>query len=247
MSERVVIIIPCYNEAERFSAHEFEYFFDDEQIYLLLVDDGSSDGTRGVIERFAAGHERADTLALAENRGKAEAVRAGMRYALSTGADVVGYADADLATPVSELLRMVELIVRTDVSVVVGSRIARMGANIDRAPMRHYLGRAFATAASLILRQQFYDTQCGAKLFRATEALESALSERFRSRWAFDVELLGRLALEGADFLEMPLDRWQDVPGSKMSIRSMARAGLDLIQIGYALERRRRLNRAGDP
>ena len=95
---------------------------------------------------------------------------------------------------------------------------------------------------------RFYDTQCGAKIFRATPLLRATLGEEFHSRWAFDVELIGRM-LTGAgglppileeDFLEVPLRSWVDVGGSKLGMTSMARVTLDLAVIANLLQKRRR-------
>ena len=92
-----------------------------------------------------------------------------------------------------------------------------------------------------------YDTQCGAKLFRATPALAVALDDRFLSRWAFDVELLGRLLTGGATrplplsaIVEVPLAVWRDVKGSKLGAGAMVRSLQDLARIGVDLAGRRR-------
>ena len=119
-----------------------------------------------------------------------------------------------------------------------------VGVDIDRKAMRHYLGRVFATCAALVLRTPYYDTQCGAKLFRASTLLERALEAPFRSRWAFDVELLGRLlagvggepGLERSSLRELPLERWVDVGESKLRPGGMVRAGLELARIALDLE-----------
>jgi dolichyl-phosphate beta-glucosyltransferase len=115
------------------------------------------------------------------------------------------------------------------------------------------LGRAFATAASLVLRVPVYDTQCGAKLFRRSAMLSHALEEPFLSRWLFDVELLSRL-LVGAPGIpqvpierihEEPLQKWSDREGSKLRAREMLRSLVDLGRIEIAAEKRRRAaNRA---
>jgi dolichyl-phosphate beta-glucosyltransferase len=106
----------------------------------------------------------------------------------------------------------------------------------------------FATFASIFLRIPVYDTQCGAKVFRATPALREALATPFRSSWVFDVELLGRL-LRGsptvgpvplAEFEEMPLREWRDVGGSRLTPFGMARAAADLFVVGFRLNRQRR-------
>ncbi len=238
---RVTWVIPCYNEAERLDTAQIETLLDEPGTHALFVDDGSTDTTRavldGVVLRFVG---RASATSLLENKGKAEAVRHGLIAALAGGAPAVGYLDADFATPPEEASRILEVFEASSATVAMGARVRRLGAEIDRKRMRHYLGRVFATAASLLLRLPVYDTQCGAKLFRADPRLERALSEPFRSRWAFDVELIGRLldvGLTADDFLEVPLETWHEVRGSKLTGRAMLSAGLDLI--GLARRRRR--------
>jgi hypothetical protein len=159
---------------------------------------------------------------------------------------VVGYLDADFATPPAEMRHLADEFERTDAKVALGSRVARLGASIDRKPLRHYFGRVYATTAALVLGLMVYDTQCGAKLFRDTPALRHALGAPFSSRWSFDVELLGRL-LAGGDgaapippsaLVEVPLGTWVDVEGSKLSGRGALRAGLDLLALGARVRRR---------
>ena len=108
---------------------------------------------------------------------------------------------------------------------------------------RHYSGRVFGTLSSIVLGFQVYDTQCGAKVFRNGPELRASIAHPFSSKWAFDVELLGRLAIEyqGTDgFKEVPLHEWHDVAGSKLSLRSSLRSTADLLRIRRALRRARR-------
>ena len=191
---------------------------------------------------------RVEVLSLSPKRGKAEAVRQGLLRALTQGPEVVGYFDADLSTPVSEIRRLLDIIEQSDAAAVMGSRISLLGSNIQRSAVRHYLGRIFATAASLVLQTRIYDTQCGAKLFRRSPALEAALADPFLSRWSFDVELLGRLlvgtasvpAIDEKKFIEVPLHSWCDVAGSKLRPAAMAGAVTELARIGLDLTQRRR-------
>src|SRR5262249_4453984 len=132
-------------------------------------------------------------LHLTVNVGKGEAVRQGLLAAMRSGANVVGYADADLSTPPVELLKLLAHLQDERVQAVIGARVMLIGRRIERKRMRHYLGRIFASIAETILRMPFYDTQCGAKFFRTTPLLREALELPFTSRWAFDLELLGRL------------------------------------------------------
>src|SRR4051812_26220004 len=162
---------------------------------------------------------RARLLVLDRNYGKAEAVRRGLLAALEIGSEFVGYLDADLATPGEEMVRILRTIESGSAQVALGSRVAVLGAHIERSTARHYLGRVFATFAAWVLELPVYDTQCGAKAFRAGPALTAALAEPFHARWAFDVELIGRLLRAGLgadDIIEVPLRRWADVPGSRL-------------------------------
>jgi len=241
-TQEIALVVPCYNEAQRLDSSAFLAMVDeDAALSLLFVDDGSTDGTADIHATMAAQRPgRVTTMTLPENAGKAEAVRHGLLRALASSAAIVGYIDADLATPRAEIARLCETFRKSsDHDVLLGSRVRLLGRAIDRAPVRHYLGRAFATAASLLLRLPVYDTQCGAKLFRRSAALTRALQRQFLSRWVFDVELLGRL-LVGAPgvpgipverMCEEPLQRWAHCKGSKLGARHMLQSVLDLGRI----------------
>jgi glycosyltransferase involved in cell wall biosynthesis len=235
---RRVVVVPCFNEVARLDADAVVSLLDDACTDVLFVDDGSTDGTRALLQALARVHApRVRVLAIDDNRGKGEAVRRGLLAAVEAGADVVGFLDADLSTPVEEMRRILAVLdERADVDVAMGARVAMLGRTIERSPTRHYLGRVFATAASTLLGVQVYDTQCGAKAFRIGPALRAALAAPFVSRWAFDVELLARLlsTLPVSRVVEVPLLRWHDVPGSSLSPGAMVRAGVDLLRIGVA-------------
>ncbi|MBE2252301.1 MAG: glycosyltransferase [Myxococcus sp.] len=245
MSPVRVIVVPCYNEAARIELPRFSAFFD-AGVQLLFVNDGSTDDTGSLLAALVAKHPgQARLHSLARNSGKAEAVRHGLNEALAHGATIVGYTDADLATPPPEMLRVLDSVQGT-VQVALGSRVALLGRRIERSPRRHYLGRVFATAASLALGVRVYDTQCGAKAFLVTDGLRDALARPFASRWAFDVELLERLLRSSkdlgmlpSDVVEVPLHEWRDVRGSKLSATAMLKAGLDLASIGVGRALRR--------
>jgi glycosyltransferase involved in cell wall biosynthesis len=242
-----VVVVPCYNETGRLSPEGFRRLADRARI--LFVDDGSTDRTRSVLDGICAnldGH--ASVLTLPRNCGKAEAVRQGLIAALAGGAPIVGFLDADLATPPEEMLRLLQQLDDASIEVALAARVGLLGTAIQRNAWRHYLGRVFATFASTILGVRVYDTQCGAKVFRASALLAAALAEPFNARWAFDVELIGRLlagrgplpGLEECRFVEMPLRRWSDVPDSKLTILGAPLLALELIRIYLALRRLRR-------
>jgi glycosyltransferase involved in cell wall biosynthesis len=244
------LVVPCYNEEQRLDRAALLAMVDGRPgLHLLLVDDGSQDGTRAVLEELAAARPgRIAAHILAQNGGKAEAVRQGLVRALAGNGAAVGYLDADLSTPPDEALRLLDVLEQRGASAVLGARVGLLGTDIHRTAARHYLGRAFASLASLTLAARVYDTQCGAKVFRRTPALVAALETPFLSRWIFDVELLGRLLTGTAsvpgitvdDIVEVPLRTWRDVPGSKLKPTHMAGALKDLALVALDLTRRRR-------
>ena len=258
---RTTIVVPCYNEARRFDVCAFDAFLRrDKWTSLVLVDDGSSDDTPRVLEQLRSRYpQRVSVYRCEHNGGKAEAVRRGTLLALRQRPAFVGYWDADLATPLDAVgqLRSV-LVARPELSLAMGSRVALLGREIRRKWSRHLLGRAFATAASLVLGLAVYDTQCGAKLFRVTPATAALFQSPFRARWIFDVELLARFVASSRRdggrpvhelVYELPLDRWQDVHGSRLKSRDFFVAALDLAAIywRYTVPGRPRVEPAAMP
>jgi glycosyltransferase involved in cell wall biosynthesis len=252
---RPIIVVPCFNEENRLDEQAFLDLANSGAIRLLFVDDGSTDGTANSLERFQKKAEAIDVLMLPRNQGKAEAVRGGLRHAVDEGATIVGYLDADLATPGLELLRMIRILVeRHELMAVFGSRVSRLGSQIRRNMVRHYTGRVFATFASLALGVAVYDTQCGAKVFRVDRNFIAAIDKPFRAAWAFDVVLCQRLfdgtveqsAWLPTSFYEMPLEQWSDVPGSKVDfVDGMVALG-EVIALGIARNARmRKLRHSG--
>lgn len=240
----ITIVVPCYNEAQRLNLAEFERFVRAAPGHrLVMVNDGSSDDTGRLLAELAGRNRPQVSLVdLPENQGKAEAVRRGMLHALRQEADYVGYWDADLATPLDAVGQFCAVLNRRDdIDVVVGSRLLLSGRRIRRRGSRRLAGGVFARAAKMLMRVRLRDTQCGAKLFRATPELAWVFGEPFSARWVFDVEILARLMicrrtsndarrLEEALY-ELPLDEWHDVAGSKLRPSDFARAAGELLRI----------------
>jgi dolichyl-phosphate beta-glucosyltransferase len=236
----VCLVVPCYNEANRLDAAAFaDALAGYPRLDFCFVNDGSSDDTERVLRELAAGApDRIAVLSLAQNQGKAEAVRRGMLHAAGDARHAfIGYWDADLSTPISEVTQFLAICERNDECLAaIGSRLLRLGADIDRSGVRHLLGRVFATLASLTLNLPVYDSQCGAKLFRAG-AVSWLFDEPFVSTWCFDVEILARIigrlgtTRTRRAVIEVPLVRWHEVGGSKVRLSHMVAMPLELWRI----------------
>jgi glycosyltransferase involved in cell wall biosynthesis len=237
------IIVPCYNEGARLDLASFQSFKNSSHaIAFVLVNDGSTDNTLQLLQSLnALDPTKFTILNLPKNRGKAEAVRQGYLSAIESHPDYIGFWDADLATPLDAIVQFIELAERRgELEIVIGSRVKLLGRKIDRRPARHYLGRFFATAVSVMLDLAVYDTQCGAKLFRVSPPINALFDRPFHSRWIFDVEIIARLIQsrrgtplpQPAQIIyEFPLTEWTDVPGSKLTSADFIRAAWELLQI----------------
>jgi dolichyl-phosphate beta-glucosyltransferase len=241
--KRVCLVVPCYNEADRLDVESFRaYLFGQTDTQIIFVDDGSQDGTRDVLQKLCSGLEdRAEILSAEVNHGKAEAVRRGIRYVLENYAcNVIGFWDADLATPLDTIERFLCVLDQSpEVEMVFGARVKLLGRHVERRAIRHYLGRIFATVVSTMLQLPIYDTQCGAKLFRRTPHMAEVFRDEFLSKWVFDVEIIARYLnsyqrdtarLEHAIY-EYPLETWVDVAGSKVRLLDFVAAVLDIVRI----------------
>lgn len=229
----IFLTIPCYNETRRLNFDEFLKY---PEVYFLFVDDGSQDGTADFIEqKIIASSLSGEVLRFSQNAGKAQAIRQGILHISQTkkltSEDWVGFLDADLATPIFEVIAMTEFASWSQMQSqsVWASRVYRYGAQIQRSALRHYLGRVFATVIHWTLNIQSYDSQCGAKIFRPN-ILTQVFAEPFLSPWIFDVEIA--LRMQQKNIIEYPLKVWKDIPGSKLKIsREIFRVLRDIYKI----------------
>ncbi len=237
-----VLVVPCYNEAERLDAQAFRSFAAATPgVRLLFVNDGSTDGTAEVLDELCRDEPALEAMHLQVNRGKAEAVRSGILAALETRPDFVGFWDADLSTPLEELDAFLAVFEQhAGIEMVFGARVNLLGRSIRRKLTRHYIGRIFATVVATTLRLPIYDTQCGAKVFRVTEDVAELFGEPFLSKWVFDVEIIARsiASRRGTDRLpvreiiyEVPLMSWHDVGGSKLRLSDFVIGARDFARI----------------
>jgi len=237
LQKKIIFVVPCYNEEDRLDLPTFvEALKLNQNLSWLFVDDGSTDQTAQLINsQVSMFPDRIILHQLKKNSGKGEAVRQGLLKTIELKADVTGYFDADLATPMSEIHRLLALFEIQKRKILLGSRVFLLGRNIQRQRWRFWLGRCFALIASQMLKLKVYDTQCGAKIIENYPRLKSCLDKPFESVWLFDVELIQRLRNSGAltdqDFFEEPLLQWTEVGGSKVKAKAFVVALFDLIKI----------------
>jgi dolichyl-phosphate beta-glucosyltransferase len=212
---RFSVVVPAFNEERRLPAtlERIGSFLvrraDLLPAEILVVDDGSSDGTARVAERVAApAGISLRVLRLGRNSGKGAAVRAGL--AASGGARVL-ISDADLATPIEE----VDKLLASRAAFAVGSRGVQRELIERRQPLpRDTMGRMFNLALRVLGLTSLKDTQCGFKLLEGDLARRLAGEQRLDG-FAFDVELLARAARRGASIAEVGV-RWSHVEASRV-------------------------------
>jgi len=251
-AETLTILLPAFDEAERIGPALDELFGYlgrrglraregapgsaelPARIDVLVVDDGSSDGTAAIV---AARPEAAPGVDLAgaslrvitvPHGGKGAAVRAGM---LAADSDLIIFADADMATPPDELPLLVAAL--ADHDVALGSRIQPDGSDMraSQPGYRRLLGKAFHLLASVWVVGPVKDTQCGFKGFTRAAAHDLFARQRITSI-VFDVEIIFLARRRGYRLAVVPI-RWEDRRGSRMRARPAlaARVAWDLFRI----------------
>lgn len=232
----ICVVVPAYNEELRLDVTALERFAPlHPDLSFLFVDDGSTDSTFALLTEVADRLPSVRVMRLETNSGKAEAVRQGLLEAWRGPFEFVGYWDADWATPLEDIPLFAETLrARPQLQLVLGSRVALLGRQIDRKWYRHYLGRISATCASLVLGIPVYDTQCGAKLMRSSPEMARLFADPFISGWIFDVEMIARYLKtfrSSNGIYEIALERWQDVGESKVRPIDFLRAFGSLAKI----------------
>jgi DNA-binding response OmpR family regulator len=221
------VVIPCYNEEKRLLSEEFKKFVNSNLSYhLCFVNDGSKDNTLDVLYDLKKQNEgRISVYNCEQNGGKAEAVRLGMLHlAKQQQFDYIGFLDADLSTNFEDFDSLVDTIKDSNFKIVSGSRITRMGADIEKESARAIISKTINFIIRKTLGMDFKDTQCGAKIM-TKDVVEDTFQTKFLTKWLFDVEIFMRMrkkyGLETAKTLlcEKPLDRWVHMDGSKLSFK----------------------------
>lgn len=206
-----------------------QYFADGSWTFheILVVDDGSTDGTVAAAEVFAASNSAIRVLRNPGNRGKGYAVRHGM---LAARGEWCLFTDADLSAPIEEVSKLWEAVIMTPADIAIGSRaLDRSLIGIHQPGMRESAGKLFNAVMKLATGLPFADTQCGFKLFRRDTARD-VFSRQLLERFGFDVEVLFIAARHNYRIEEVPV-RWNHAEGSKVGMFTGLHAFTELAQI----------------
>jgi dolichyl-phosphate beta-glucosyltransferase len=215
-SPQLSIVIPCYNEEQRLprTIARIERYLTEKGVSyeLILVDDGSSDGTRKIMDEAAERNRSVRLEALPDNRGKGRALAEGV--AAARGAEIL-VTDADLSTPIEELDKLrAEL--RKGAGVAIGSRALRGSrVEVSQPIYRVLMGKAFNILVQAVLLPGIWDTQCGFKLFRADVA-HDAFAALTTDGFGYDPEVLYRAKKRGVKIAEVPVV-WRNSAPTKVS------------------------------
>jgi len=239
---KIGVVVPCYNEALRIPLSEFEKHINlNPNHFFCFVNDGSTDSTLKLLDEFYLKNpNQIYVINNPINLGKAETVKKGVNYLFDENKfDIIGFIDADLATPLDAIEHIIPLFNNPKKLMVIGARIKHIGGSVERKFIRFIMGRIFATIVSnWILKTPVYDTQCGFKFFRKT-IIRNIFNEPFKSKWFFDIELLCRTiqSYSSTDInviaQEYFLKEWKDKNGSKIKLSDYIKVPLELIKLKY--------------
>jgi dolichyl-phosphate beta-glucosyltransferase len=215
MEQTYSIILPAYNEQARIAAtldkilaHASEHRWNVE---VIVVNDGSSDGTAAIVREYAAKHTVLQLLENPANRGKGYSVRNGILHARG---DILLFSDADLSSPIEEADKLFGAIA-DGADIAIGSRWVDPRMQIRKQPLhRRIFGRIFNLALRTILGLHFKDTQCGFKAFTRRSALALFPLQKI-DRWGFDPELLYLACRFGFGVDEVPV-AWSHREGTRI-------------------------------
>jgi len=210
------IVIPCYNEEERLprTIEQIERYLDSKDVAyeLILVDDGSTDGTRLVMDTAAERNRSVRLEALPQNRGKGRALAEGV--AAAKGSEIL-VTDADLSTPIEELEKL-QAQLGKGAGVAIASRAVRGSrVEVSQPIYRVLMGKAFNLLVQAVLLPGIWDTQCGFKLFRADVA-HDAFGRLTTDGFGYDPEVLFRAKKRGVKIAEVPVV-WRNSAPTKVS------------------------------
>ncbi|HKW07367.1 MAG TPA: dolichyl-phosphate beta-glucosyltransferase [Candidatus Dormibacteraeota bacterium] len=220
------VVVPCYNEELRLprTIELIERYLEDKKTAyeLILVDDGSADGTRAVMNAAASRNQSVKIELLPHNRGKGRALAVGVMAA--RGEEILA-TDADLSTPIEELPRL-QAALDAGAGIAIASRALR-GSRVEVSQpfYRVLMGKGFNLIVQAVLLPGIWDTQCGFKLFRGDVA-HRVFADLITDGFGYDPEVLFRARKQGVKIAEVPVV-WRNSAPTKVS---PLRSSLDMLR-----------------
>lgn len=218
MNHSLLLLIPAYNEELRIEPvlRDYASYFQQQypgKFQLVVVLNGCRDNTLGVVQRVATDFPSVSWREFKDPIGKGGALIEGLR--LAPLGDLIGYVDADGATPPHAFHDLVKRIDSAD--CVIGSRwMSGAVLHQEQSHKRQFASRVFHKIVQVLFWMDIRDTQCGAKVMRR-EAAEKIHSSLRIADMAFDINLLYSLKHAGYRILEVPTE-WTDKVGSKVTL-----------------------------
>ncbi len=233
MTRDLSVVVPAYNEERRLPVTLAAVLpwleARGPSFELILVDDGSLDGTLDLMREWASKHPAVRVVAQSPNRGKGRALAEGVKVACGR---LVLVSDADFSTPITELGKLEEAI-RGGADIAIGSR-AKRGARVEHSQpfYRVLMGKTFNLVVQALILPGLWDTQCGFKLFRS-EVAHDLFAALTTDRFGYDVDVLYRARRRRLRIAELPV-RWINSPETKVNaVRDSSQMLKDILRLRF--------------
>jgi dolichol-phosphate mannosyltransferase len=239
---RVVVVIPTYNEAENLAWIVARVRSAQPEVDVLVVDDGSPDGTGAIADDLAAADPQVNVLHRTAKAGLGAAYLHGFRVALDAGYDVIGEMDADGSHQPEQLHRLLEALESAD--LVIGSRWVPGGSVVNWPLRRELLSRGGNLYVRLLLGVKVRDATAGYRLFRRTTLEKIDLESVESTGYVFQTDMVARTLAAGLVVTEVPIEFVERVRGDSKMSGSVATESLRRITAWGLRERRDQVRRA---
>ena len=228
---RVSVVMPAYQLAHTIAANidrTVDALAGIDDLEIIVVDDGSDDGTRDCALQAAAAHDGVEVISYQGNRGKGAALQQG--FAVATG-DTVVFLDGDLDLPPEQVPAFVDTFRSADVDALVGAKQPAMAPG-TYPPVRRVLSKLFSATVRVMFRLPVEETQTGLKVFRR-KPLDDFFGELEVKRFTFDLELIVRMTRAGYSIAEAPVQLSRDASGTGVSAGMLLEMGRDTLGIWF--------------
>jgi dolichol-phosphate mannosyltransferase len=240
---RVVVVIPTYNEADNLAWIVGRVRTAQPDLDILVVDDGSPDGTGAIADELAAADPQVKVLHRTAKAGLGAAYLAGFRVALEAGYDVIGEMDADGSHQPEQLDRLLAALAGAD--LVIGSRWVPGGSVVNWPLRRELLSRGGNIYVRMLLGVGVRDATAGFRLFRRTTLEKIDLASVESTGYVFQTDMVARTLAAGLAVVEVPIEFVERVRGDSKMSGAVAAESLKRITVWGLRERFAQLRRAG--